>query len=176
MRIERPFDWLTRFTKARSQPPGGFDLVEVVQPTIDVACNWPLEYKTFTKQTTLANGNNNIDLYPGKEENPTTYPAHERHHAVYVHLAVVLSASLALQLKVHDTVRDLSVDEMWSQAATTSHYPLSGAAGFSQIIPDRRYMCWPYVLRLVVVSATAGQTATVTGVRFDRPQSEPVLM
>lgn len=167
MEVNKRFDWLTSFFRSRWAQQQEYVVPPLIQPIIDVGCDWPLPYQTFRRQATLANGTNTYDLFPGPTEDPTAY-GELHHHALYIWLNVGLSASLAVNAGIIDNHRAIEVGRLATSAAATSHFPLQG------VEKDRRYIQYPYILRITVLAATAGQTIDIRGVRFDSRASDPI--
>lgn len=167
MKILRPLDWITRFTRPIAQPQGGFDLLEVIQPVLDVSCDWPLVYQEDTRTGTLAVGTNNFDFYPGEEPTPLAYPSQERrHHAKFIWAYVSTSLTLPANLVIRSTV---VLGRIYNGSTATTHYPLEGWFPLP-------YVAFPNFLRLAVTGAAGTETYTIRFTRWDRPQAEPIII
>jgi len=166
----RSFRWLSEFFAAHSGEQQGYTIPGVIQPTLDCACDWPLEYRSGQKTGNLGAGNTNFDLYPGEGGFPTAY-SDPRHHARMEFLFV--STSLSLGINVY--VKDISgggaqiVDRLYAGAPAGSHYPLM------DILPDRRYLTYPYILTVQILSAAGTETYAIHLVRWDRKEGFPIV-
>lgn len=175
MRILRPFDWVTRFTRPVSQPREGYELISVIQPVLNVGCDWPLAEIQERRQGTLALGTNNFDVFPGEAPTNTVYPAEQlRHHAIVIGAFVQPGASLAMDMLLVNSVSGLVVNRLYTGAAATSHDPFKDNANLGGRLAS--YIRFPYVIRFQITAAAGTETFDVRIIRWDTPQSEPLLI
>lgn len=169
MRVLRPFDWVTRFTRPTTQPPEGYELITVVQPVLDVSCDWPLKLSTFRKTGTLAVGTNNFDFYPGPElEGPAAYPEEQlRHHCIWQWIEIQPGASLAITAVIMGPSG--AFDNIYTGSAGTVHWPL-------RLNRTRPYISFPFFFRISIAGAAGTESYDLAMARWDRPQSEPLLI
>ena len=111
MKITRPFAWLNKWTGAVQQPVA-LDLIEVIQPTIDCACDWPLtnEFDVKLHDTTLPAGTNEIIFTVPKGK-----------HALIMACNVVPGASLAVNVLWQDSETAAHAIVLNKSAAATNH-------------------------------------------------------
>jgi len=168
VRITRPFSWLSKFTRAVQQPDA-LELLPVIQPVIDVTCDWPLKYIEDVRTGTLGVGTNNFFFLPGPDPTPTAYPAQDPHHALFLWMVMTLSAPLGGSLFVRDFVKTYTVGRIAAIGATTSAFPLED-------YNRSPYIAFPYCLHLQILAAAGTETYTIRGIRWDRRGSEPLIL
>jgi len=165
--LSRPFDWLTRFTQAKQQP-AALEVLPVIQPTLDVSCNWPLELVRERRTGTLAVGSNKFNFGPGADPAFAAYPDTQRHHAIFRWMRIAPGASLLFHVTILDTVTNVEVDRLFT-GTTTLAFPFVG------VLPDRRMLAHPYVLQLEILAAAGTESFDFRAVRWDRMEFEPLI-
>lgn len=117
--IQKRIEWLTAWAKSKSQPLA-LDLLDVIQPTVEVGVEWPLELSSEVLSGTLAAGTNSINLRPpvGDAES-AGQPYAWRLAGVYIDPG----ASLSCNVNNIDAVNG-QVGAIYRGSASGQHYPL----------------------------------------------------
>lgn len=167
MFVNRPFEWLSKFLDSPVQIQS-LDLVPTLQPTVSVACNWPLEYTHRSLSATLAAGTNNFFMAPGVE--PTlpisgTVPP-ENYHFFLIGARIALSAALAVEGMVE--LDDGTELQRWFSGNSTELWPFEGIVGRPYIKEDFRF-------NFQVAGGAGGATCTIDYLLWERPDSMPLI-
>lgn len=174
MQVNRALAWISGFLQAKGGEQLPYDVPPLIQPSLSIDFDWPLELVQDTYTGTLALGASTFNFFPGPGVIDTaapgpvrSYPGHMRHHSILRFMRVQPGASLAMTLRILDGGGGV-VDEIFAGAAATAHMPLAG------ISIDRRFLAFPYFAEVQITGAAGTEEYTLQCVRWDRPENCPL--
>lgn len=162
MKIQRPFDWLSRFLNGIRQPTDGFNMVEVLQPTVDCSCDWPLEVRSVQKTGTLAVGTNIFNF-------PDDFVGQEfkaGYHYRVVEAIIKPGASLTCDLFAFQGGEERG--KYYDGAAATTHFPFL-------VTPRSIYLVFgTNSIKIQILAAAGTESFKFDFQYWARKQSEPI--
>jgi|SRR5262245_18984818 len=177
MRGKTPLDWLWSWLSLFSQG-ADYEVMESIQPVVDVSIDWPLEYKQI---------NVSYNTIVGTQVNDVLITPSDK-HALVLHLSAFRSTAgtfpAADELGMHINVQGVAVPlvQYFGGILNLDMTPFVGTAAMASgvatpavlgQVPRRLYVPPGSTLTQTHTSAAAGNAAGVLGFFLLRPKDRP---